>query len=70
MTQKCGRPGVFADALRDHQAADDSQLEFRAGDVIEVTQCTDGAWWWGRLGMCEGWFPSSYAKVRLSIMPQ
>ena len=42
---------------------DPVELEFRAGDVIEVKDRLDKDWWWGRLADREGWFPSAFVTV-------
>ncbi|KAM8880503.1 GRB2-related adapter protein 2b [Spinachia spinachia] len=38
------------------------ELEFGAGDVIEVVECSDPVWWRGRLGGRTGLFPSNYTE--------
>ena len=39
-----------------------SQLCFKRGDVITVTQKEEGGWWEGTLDEKTGWFPSNYVK--------
>lgn len=39
---------------------DGSELGFKVGDFIHVTDCGDPGWWGGRLGTQEGYFPSTY----------
>jgi hypothetical protein len=67
--QKCSRHPVFAEALCNyHSVSERLQLDFRAGDIIEVTYCADRDWWWGRLRRDEGWFPSRLVKVIIIII--
>uniref|UniRef100_A0A3P8SHM6 Osteoclast-stimulating factor 1 n=1 Tax=Amphiprion percula TaxID=161767 RepID=A0A3P8SHM6_AMPPE len=49
-------------ALYDFQAEETDELEFSAGDIIEVLESSDQAWWKGQLGDKTGLFPSSYTK--------
>lgn len=39
-----------------------TQLCFKKGDKITVTQKEDGGWWEGTLSGKTGWFPSNYVK--------
>ncbi|XP_033087837.1 rho guanine nucleotide exchange factor 4 isoform X2 [Trachypithecus francoisi] len=57
---------VCAEALWDHVTMDDQELGFKAGDVIEVMDATNRAWWWGRAADCEGWFPASFVRLRVN----
>ncbi|KAM6972552.1 GRB2-related adapter protein 2b [Aplochiton taeniatus] len=47
-------------ALYDFGAEDKDELDFRAGDVIEVLERPDASWWRGSLGGQTGLFPSNY----------
>ncbi|XP_054866152.1 GRB2-related adapter protein 2b isoform X2 [Amphiprion ocellaris] len=55
-------PTMQVRALYDFQAEETDELEFSAGDIIEVLESSDQAWWKGQLGDKTGLFPSSYAK--------
>ena len=50
-------------ASYDYDAADENELSFREGDVIElISQAPDG-WWYGSLSGKQGLFPSNYVKL-------
>lgn len=52
--------GVRVRGLYDFIAEESDELGFRAGDVIEVLDQSDSAWWRGRLRGQTGLFPSNY----------
>ncbi|XP_077936009.1 GRB2-related adapter protein 2b [Gasterosteus aculeatus] len=49
-------------ALYCFAAEEKDELEFGAGDVIEVVEWSDPVWWRGRLGRRTGLFPSNYTE--------
>ncbi|XP_070684159.1 GRB2-related adapter protein 2b [Pempheris klunzingeri] len=49
-------------ALYSFHAEDSDELEFNAGDIIEVLDCSEEAWWKGQLRGKTGLFPSNYTK--------
>ncbi|MGH0182375.1 UNVERIFIED_CONTAM: hypothetical protein FKN15_009006 [Acipenser sinensis] len=49
--------GVRVRGLYDFIAEESDELGFRAGDVIEVLDQSDSAWWRGRLRGQTGLFP-------------
>uniref|UniRef100_A0A3Q0S527 Osteoclast-stimulating factor 1 n=1 Tax=Amphilophus citrinellus TaxID=61819 RepID=A0A3Q0S527_AMPCI len=49
-------------ALYNFTAEEDDELEFSAGDIIEVVDNSDGSWWKGRLRGSEGLFPANYTE--------
>lgn len=49
-------------AVYDFEAADDSALSFRAGDIIDVLTMLPSGWWDGMLDSARGWFPSNYVE--------
>ncbi|CAK6972835.1 uncharacterized protein LOC128382472 isoform X1 [Scomber scombrus] len=57
---------VYAEALWDHVTMEEQELAFKAGDVIRVVEAPDKDWWWGRGADKEGWFPSSFVRVRVN----
>ncbi|XP_022093767.1 uncharacterized protein LOC110980970 isoform X2 [Acanthaster planci] len=57
---------TFAEALWDHVTMDESELAFKAGDVIEVTDMRDKNWWWGCREEVEGWVPAQFLRLRVS----
>lgn len=52
-------------ALYDFEAQADGDLEFKAGDRIEVVERTDSVedWWTGRLGGRTGVFPGTSPRL-------
>ncbi len=54
-----------ATALYDYAAAQDGDLSFKAGDLIEVVTRTDNPneWWVGKLNGRQGQFPGNYVQV-------
>nr|XP_055038669.1 spermatogenesis-associated protein 13 isoform X1 [Misgurnus anguillicaudatus] len=57
---------VYAEALWDHVTMEEQELAFKAGDVIRVLDVREKDWWWGMVGDCEAWFPSSFVRVRVN----
>ncbi|XP_028977841.1 GRB2-related adapter protein 2b [Esox lucius] len=47
-------------ARYDFIAEEVDELSFRAGDIIEVLECSDMSWWRGRLMGQTGLFPTNY----------
>ena len=39
------------------------ELNFRIGDIIEVTETNESGWWTGRKGYRTGLFPSNYTRI-------
>jgi len=58
----------MAVAVWDHVTIDHDELEFEAGDSIEVLKMADKHWWRGRLPASShsGWFPAAFVKVNFS----
>jgi len=54
--------GHFVVALYDHVAEADDELNFKAGDKVEVLETIEGGWWKGRCKGNEGLFPVNYTK--------
>ncbi|XP_060752199.1 drebrin-like protein isoform X2 [Tachysurus vachellii] len=55
---------LYAKALYDYQAADDTELTFDPGDIITVVEMTDEGWWhgYGPSGNY-GMFPANYVEL-------
>ncbi|XP_037112973.1 GRB2-related adapter protein 2-like [Syngnathus acus] len=49
-------------ALYDFNAEEDDELSFYAGDIINITDTSNSAWWTGRCGDRKGLFPANYTK--------
>ncbi|XP_077415775.1 GRB2-related adapter protein 2-like [Vanacampus margaritifer] len=49
-------------ALYNFKAEEDDELSFCAGDVINITNASDPAWWTGQCGGRKGLFPANYTK--------
>eukprot|EP00096_Caligus_rogercresseyi_P005447 TRINITY_DN208_c1_g2_i1.p1 TRINITY_DN208_c1_g2~~TRINITY_DN208_c1_g2_i1.p1 ORF type:complete len:212 (+),score=63.64 TRINITY_DN208_c1_g2_i1:258-893(+) len=49
-------------ALYDFKPQETGELEFRRGDVINVTDKADRHWWAGELGNRRGYFPAKYVS--------
>ncbi len=45
------------------QAEEEDELNFSAGDQVEVLETGDGGWWKGRCHNKEGLFPVNYVKT-------
>ncbi|XP_053716289.1 spermatogenesis-associated protein 13 isoform X2 [Synchiropus splendidus] len=57
---------VYAEALWDHVTMEEQELAFKVGDVVRVLDAPHKDWWWGRGAEREGWFPSSFVRVRVN----
>ncbi|KAI8799952.1 hypothetical protein BJ742DRAFT_745660 [Cladochytrium replicatum] len=70
--EEAGRPSVASrpaaaggfkvKALHDFAASDKSELSFKAGDVIRITQSSDPDWWDGELNGRTGSLPKNYVE--------
>jgi len=49
-------------ALYDYSAGSQSELSFRAGDIITVLRKDPGGWWEGELQGRRGWIPANYVQ--------
>lgn len=56
------RAANMVEALFDHEAEEEDELNFMTGDLVEVIDKPDGGWWRGRCHGKEGLFPSNYVK--------
>jgi hypothetical protein len=52
-----------ARAVYDYAAADETELGFDVGDIINVTKIDDSGWWEGTRGSRAGMFPGNYVEL-------
>lgn len=55
--------GIQVIAIYDYEAADDDELSFSEGQLINVLDKVDPGWWEGELNGVTGLFPANYVKI-------
>eukprot|EP01090_Pellita_catalonica_P021140 TRINITY_DN7836_c0_g1_i1.p1 TRINITY_DN7836_c0_g1~~TRINITY_DN7836_c0_g1_i1.p1 ORF type:complete len:497 (+),score=118.82 TRINITY_DN7836_c0_g1_i1:97-1587(+) len=56
-------PEIEAKALFDYDAANDTELSFKAGDILIITEQDDSGWWYAELNGVQGFIPNNYVQV-------
>jgi len=51
---------IKAKALFDYEAANDTELSFKAGDILTVTEQDASGWWYAELNNKQGFVPNNY----------
>lgn len=54
---------LFCIALYDYKSLQEQDLQFSAGEIIQVLDQDKSGWWLGRLGDKTGYFPSNYVQI-------
>jgi len=62
-TGSSGGNGVKARGLYDYQATCDTELTFREGDILTITEQDDSGWWYAELNGQAGFVPNNYVEV-------
>ncbi|KAL9646886.1 hypothetical protein ABK040_013746 [Willaertia magna] len=68
--QANSKPLFVAAALYNYDATDESELTIQEGEQLEVLECHDDGWWYGKnsRGQC-GLFPSNFVSSETSTAP-
>ncbi|ODQ56699.1 hypothetical protein WICANDRAFT_37070 [Wickerhamomyces anomalus NRRL Y-366-8] len=61
-TNESSNNAEYVEAIYDYRPQQPEDLEFRAGDKIQVLEHTSPDWWKGAIGSRSGMFPSNYVK--------
>jgi len=54
---------IKAKALFDYEAANETELGFKAGDILTVTEQDTSGWWYAELNGKQGFVPNNYVEV-------
>jgi len=52
-----------AKAMFDYEAANDTELAFKAGDVLLITEQDSSGWWYAELNGKQGFIPNNYVEL-------
>lgn len=58
-----GGPVIKARGLYDYNATCDTELSFKEGDILTVTEQDDSGWWYATLNGSSGFVPNNYVEV-------
>jgi len=53
---------IKAKALFDYEAANETELAFKAGDILTVTEQDQSGWWYAELNGKQGFVPNNYVE--------
>jgi len=53
---------IKAKGLFDYEAANDTELSFKAGDILTVTEQDESGWWYAELNGKQGFVPNNYVS--------
>ncbi|KAL6061939.1 cell division cycle-related protein [Balamuthia mandrillaris] len=53
---------VKAKALFDYDAANETELGFKAGDILTITEQDESGWWYAELNGKQGFIPNNYVE--------
>jgi len=54
---------IKAKALFDYEAANETELGFKAGDILTITEQDTSGWWYAELNGKQGFVPNNYVEV-------
>tara|TARA_R110002050_G_scaffold119801_4_gene237659 strand:- start:320 stop:556 length:237 start_codon:yes stop_codon:yes gene_type:complete len=54
---------VKAECLYSYVATNTTELSFKEGDILSVTDQDDSGWWFAELNGASGFVPNNYLKV-------
>ena len=57
-------------AIYDFDAAEDNELTFKAGELIELIDDSDQNWWKGRTSLGTGLFPANFVSKYIQRDPE
>ena len=56
--------------IADYNAGSDGCLEFKEGEVVEVMEKSEDGWWFVKIGLKEGWVPSTFLEEKEDTPPE
>lgn len=56
--------------ISDYSSSSEGCLNFREGEVVEVLEKNDDGWWFVKIGVKEGWVPSTFLEEKEDTPPE